>query len=242
MTDTMAPLTGDWDIEIDGLSISLGRSGSDQVVFHLPELRIARGERFALTGPSGCGKSTLLNAISGLVAPDTGTLKVAGTDVSRLSKAQLDAFRGATIGFVFQSFNLLDSFSALENVLIGMRFGRSVKKADRRERARSLLDEVGLSHRVHAKPATMSVGERQRIAIARALANRPRVLLADEPTGSLDPQTGQEIFALIQEVCEIEGCTLLFVTHDLELAARLPRQFDCRGLIRHEALKDRAAA
>ena len=141
------------------------------------------------------------------------------------------------MGFVFQSFNLLEGFSALENVLVGMRFGRSCASSERRKRAMALLERVGLQHRLDSLPGRMSVGERQRVAIARALANRPALLLADEPTGALDPATAKQVFGLIREVCREENCALMLVTHDFDLAAQLPRQVDCHGLIRDPARK-----
>lgn len=220
-------------VEIHDCRLRLGAAGNEQVVFQLDHFRAAAGEQVALTGPSGCGKSTLLNLVAGLRRPDQGTIFVQGTDIGTLSPSRLDIFRGRTLGFVFQSFNLLDSFSAIENVIVGMRFGRSCEHTERHQRATALLDRVGLGRRLHARPAKLSVGERQRVAIARAIANRPTLLLADEPTGSLDPETAADIFALMREVCTEEGCALLLVTHDLDLAAKLPRRFDCRGLVKH---------
>ncbi len=198
-------------------------------------------EQVALTGPSGCGKSTLLNLVAGLRRPDSGSILVYGTELKQLSSGKLDVIRGRTMGFVFQSFNLLEGFSALENVLVGMRFGRSCASSERRKRAMALLERVGLQHRLDSLPGRMSVGERQRVAIARALANRPALLLADEPTGALDPATAKQVFGLIREVCrEVcreENCALMLVTHDFDLAAQLPRQVDCHGLIRDPARK-----
>ncbi len=228
-------------VEIRNLSLELGTNGKDAVVFRLPELTAGKGERLALTGPSGCGKSTLLHLVSGLLQPNAGSLRVLGTDPSSLAQPALDRFRGANLGFIFQTFQLLGAFNALENVLIGLRFGRGIRRGGERERAVSLLKRVGLENRLHARPGTMSVGERQRVAIARALANQPKLLLADEPTGALDLQTGDDVFELLDEVCAEEKCALLLVTHDEGLAARLPRRFDCRALITHEPA-DRAAA
>lgn len=235
-TDAESAAT-EYALEGRDLRLALGRSGSERVVFHLPELLLAPGERLALTGPSGCGKSTLLHLVSGLLQPDRGTLRVLGTDPCSLSQPALDRFRGRHLGFIFQTFQLLGAFTALENVRLGLRFGRAVPRREQRSRAEALLRRVGLERRLHMRPHRLSVGERQRVAIARALANRPRLLLADEPTGSLDPSTGEAIFNLLNEVCEEEGCGLLFVTHDLSLAARLPRRFDCRNLVKHESLE-----
>jgi len=209
----------------------LGRSGGEDVRFVLPEFAAAAGEHVAVTGPSGCGKSTMLNLASGLARPDSGVVRVRGTDIARLSPAETDRFRGRETGFVFQTFNLLEPFDAMENVLLGMKFARHGRGSERADRARELLDRVGLAHRLHARPSRLSVGERQRVAIARALAPRPALLLADEPTGALDPATAAQVFDLLVELCRAEGAALLLVTHDLELAGKLPRRFDCRGLV-----------
>ena len=220
-------------VEIRDCRLRLGFAGEEVVSFHLENLRMDAGEEVALTGPSGCGKSTLLNLIAGLRRPDAGSVVVQGTDMTRLSTSQLDTFRGRTLGFVFQTFNLLESFSAIENVMIGMRFGRAYPQGGRQARAAALLERVGLRRQMDARPGNLSVGERQRVAIARAIGNQPALLLADEPTGALDPATAKVVFQLIREMCREEQCTLLLVTHDLELAAQLPRQIDCRGFIRH---------
>jgi ABC-type lipoprotein export system ATPase subunit len=150
-----------------------------------------------------------------------------------LHPAQLDRHRGTHCGMVFQSFHLLAPFTALENVCIGLRFGAR-KGSNRKERATEVLHRVGLGERLHARPERLSVGERQRVAIARALASGPSILLADEPTGSLDPETGREIFSLLREIAEEDGRTLIMVTHDPELAAKMPRTFDCSRLIQSE--------
>jgi len=154
-------------------------------------------------------------------------------DITQFAPSALDAFRGKTMGFVYQTFNLLDGFSAIENVMVGMRFGRSIAKRDWKTRAQDLLQHVGLEHRFHARVNTLSVGERQRVAIARAMANQPIILLADEPTGSLDPVTAENVFQLIIQMAKDENCTLLFVTHDNTLAKRFPTHYDCKNLIQN---------
>lgn len=232
----------EYTVEIEGCRLLLGNVGVEDVVFRLDDFRVRRGELVALTGPSGCGKSTLLNLVAGLRRPDAGTIRVQGRELHGLSPSQLDTFRGRTMGFVFQSFNLLDSFSALENVMVGIRFGRAWSGSEQQQRATQLLDRVGLSRRLHTRPARLSVGEKQRVAIARAIANRPALLLADEPTGALDPATARDVFALILEVCREERCALLLVTHDLELAAQLPQQQDCRRLVRHVGRTEKEVA
>lgn len=216
-------------IEIDGVRLDYG--GGSAVSFALPKLHVGREQAIALLGPSGCGKSTLLNIIAGLVRPTAGSVRVAGEELTRMRGSALDAFRARTIGFVFQTFNLLGPFTALENVQIGMKFSDRIAARERRARAEELLDRVGLSARRHHRPGKLSVGERQRVAIARALANKPALLLADEPTGALDPRTAEAVFGLLIEVCRAERCALVLVTHDLELAGRLPSRFDCHGLM-----------
>ncbi|GMV93280.1 MAG: hypothetical protein AMXMBFR82_30580 [Candidatus Hydrogenedentota bacterium] len=195
--------------------------------FHAPE-----GVQMALWGPSGCGKSTMLNLITGLLRPDAGRIEVDGTETTKLRSGQLDRFRGERFGFVFQTFNLLGPFTALQNVMLGMRFADTRPPGEWRPHAKELLERVGLAHRMHSKPTTMSVGERQRVAIARALANKQRIVVADEPTGSLDPKTSKAVMDLLLELCAEEKLTLLLVTHDAGIAERLPEQFDCTGLAR----------
>ncbi len=214
-------------VHLQDVQVTLGSS----VKIVLPEFRVAQGQALAITGPSGCGKSTLLNLISGLRRPDRGKVTVLGTDVAALKQSETDRFRGAHLGFIHQSFHLLEAFTAMENVLLGLRFGGAVASKEWKHKAQELLARVGLSHRLHSRPASLSVGERQRVAIARALANEPKLLLADEPTGALDPRTAEDVFALLLEVAKEHGCALLLVTHDHDLAARMPTNFDASHLI-----------
>ena len=191
----------------------------------LPILDIARfelqaGEQMVLLGPSGCGKTTLLHVIAGISSADAGEIVLDGIRLMRLSEAGRDRLRAAKMGYVFQTFNLLPAFTALENVLLGMTFARGKRDA---HRARHLLERVGLSHREQHKPSTMSVGEQQRVAVARALANRPSLLLADEPTANVDPANQQRIIDLIRETCREENIALLMVTHAMEVAAQFSR-------------------
>lgn len=209
----------------------LGSTGSASVQFFVPELTLQSGEFLALTGPSGCGKSTCLNLVSGLIAPDSGSVSVKGVLLNSLSTRQLDSFRSEHVGFVYQSFHLLEAFTALENVLLGLKFGRKFPASSHRTRATELLEQVGLGHRLHVKPQRLSVGERQRVAIARALANKPELILADEPTGSLDPATAESVMELLFRSCKETQTALLMVTHDLQLAEKLDRQIDCRSFI-----------
>ena len=218
-------------IRLNKVSLRLGKTDrSSSVQFQLAAFEVAKGEMIALTGPSGCGKSTLLNIVSGLRGADKGEVAVAGVDLMTLSPAQLDRHRGTHCGMIFQTFHLLAPFTALENVSIGLRFGAR-NDANPKKRAIEVLNRVGLGDRLDARPAELSVGQRQRVAIARAIAGNARILLADEPTGALDPKTGQEIFHLLKEIAEEDNRTLLMVTHDASLASKMPRTFDCSGLI-----------
>lgn len=219
-------------IHLENVRLVLGQHGTERVEFALDQFAAERGESIALTGPSGCGKSTLLNIIAGLVRAQEGTVKVLDQDLRSLSPAGLDAFRGKHCGFVFQSFHLLHAFTVLENVEIGLRFGPRLPHKEGKERAIELLNRVGLGHRIKTRTNRLSVGERQRVAIARAIAGRPELLLTDEPTGSLDPRTAGEVFELLKEVAAEAGCTWLMVTHDHALAAKMPRQMNCEGLVK----------
>jgi putative ABC transport system ATP-binding protein len=186
-------------------------SGSLLEVIHLRQFELGTGDQTVLVGQSGSGKSTLLNLIAGILLPNEGEIVVNGVDPTKLSEAARDRFRAANIGYVFQSFNLLQGFTALENVLLGQMFGGGHGGADR---AVELLKKVGLEHRLHHKPRALSVGEQQRVAIARALANAPPLVLADEPTGSLDTKNGAAVLSLLRQICGDGGHTLLLVTHD----------------------------
>ncbi|HEX7899320.1 MAG TPA: ABC transporter ATP-binding protein [Planctomycetota bacterium] len=178
-------------------------------VLAIDRLQIPAGAQWVITGTSGSGKTTLLNLIAGILAPDAGRVTVAGVDLTALSEAARDRLRAERIGIVFQTFNLLQGFSALENVLLGMLFAGKPDRA----RAEALLERVGLKEQVRATPSELSVGQQQRVAIARALANKPGLILADEPTGNLDPATGESIVDLLKAVCAEGGETLVIVTH-----------------------------
>ncbi len=176
------------------------------------------GERVALLGKSGSGKSTLLNLLGGLDRPTSGSLDVAGHSIARLTGRQLARFRSVSVGMIFQSFNLIHSRNAWQNVKLPLVFAGQQPR-ERREVARRALEAVGLAARFDHRPAEMSGGENQRVAIARALANRPQILLADEPTGNLDSATAREVVRLIREHVEERQATLILVTHDEDLAA-----------------------
>ena len=224
-------------ISIDKCRRRLGKGGAGDgsfTTFLLERLEVERGEAVALTGPSGCGKTTLLNLIAGLLKPDSGKVEVAGVRVDKLSGGDADRFRRDNLGFVYQTFNLLAPFTALQNVLIGMRFGRTVPLHRRRRRATELMQRVGLSHRLSHRPDQLSVGEQQRVAIARAMGNIPNILLADEPTANLDPAASRSVTELLLALWRETSCTLAVVTHDPAIASLLPRSFDCSSLLREE--------
>ncbi len=180
---------------------------------------IARGDFAALQGPSGSGKSTLLNLLAGLDRLSAGSIVVAGRDLSTMDSETLARYRRFTVGMIFQSFNLVPTMTLADNIELPLRFAET-PRSERSGRVLELLTNVGLAHRAHHKPGELSGGEQQRGAIARALANRPSVLLADEPTGNLDSRNGQEVMELLRELNETMGVTVLMVTHDPALAAR----------------------
>ncbi|MGO8744892.1 MAG: ABC transporter ATP-binding protein [Thermoguttaceae bacterium] len=193
--------------------------GAELKILLLDEFNVAVGEQVVVMGQSGCGKTTLLHIVAGISRPTAGKVKVDGWDITLMDEAECDQFRAEHIGYVFQTFNLLPGFTALENVLLGMTFGKG--RADP-VRARHLLDRVGLSHRLTHKPPTLSVGEQQRVAVARALANRPQLLLADEPTANIDSGNQQAVIDLLRSTCREENVALILVTH----APQVAKQFD----------------
>jgi putative ABC transport system ATP-binding protein len=204
-------------IELRGVTKSVPSGNGTLTILHPLDLTIERGTVAAITGPSGSGKSTLLGLVAGLDAPTAGRVSIDGIDITALDEDGLARLRGARIGFVFQFFHLLPSLTAYENVLVPMEIA-GAKGAQ--ARAAALLAEVGLADRAHHYPSQLSGGEQQRIAIARALANDPPLLLADEPTGNLDTATGHAIIELLLGINRTRKTTLVLVTHDPELAAR----------------------
>ena len=192
-------------------------SGTEPLtILHPLTLEIARGEFVAIVGPSGSGKSTLLGLIAGLDAPSSGEVLIDGVDITKLSEDGLAKLRGEKIGFVFQFFHLIPSLTAFENIAVPMEIAGS---RDARPRAQTLIDEVGLTGRAHHYPSQLSGGEQQRVARARAHANNPPRVLADEPTGNLDSANGRHIMELVRGIHKTRGTTIVLVTHDAELAA-----------------------
>ncbi len=189
-------------------------------ILDVPEYEVVAGEQAVLVGASGGGKTTLLHIIAGITQPDSGTVRIENIEITRFRESTRDRIRADRIGYVFQTFNLLPAFSALENVILGMTFssGRSSPA-----RARKMLERVGLGHRMSSRPNTMSVGEQQRVAVARALVNSPRLLLADEPTANVDPANQQNVINLIRETCREENIALIMVTHATEVSDQFDR-------------------
>ncbi|HEY0017720.1 MAG TPA: ABC transporter ATP-binding protein [Longimicrobium sp.] len=188
------------------------------------DLTVARGEHVAVVGPSGCGKSTLLNVLAGIEPPTRGSVELLGEAVYALDEGRRSALRLRKVGFIFQRFHLLAVLTAAENVELPMAEA-GVPRGERRQRARELLEYVGLGHRVTHRPPHLSGGEQQRVAIARALANRPEIVFADEPTGELDRRTGDEIITLFERL-NADGTTLVIVTHDPHVAQRAGRRVE----------------
>ena len=184
--------------------------GEAHTVLDVPEFILEAGQQVALRGASGTGKTTFLNCIAGILRPDQGDIELAGQNIAVASEGQRDQLRAQHIGYIFQTFNLLQGYTCLENVLLGMSFSGQANT----QAAAAILKRVGLSDRMDYQPSELSVGQQQRVAVARALANRPQLVLADEPTGNLDPQNAREALQLIREVCKENQAALLLVSHD----------------------------
>jgi putative ABC transport system ATP-binding protein len=199
-------------IELEGLTKAYAEAGGEQVVFRDLDLRVPTGEVMVLLGPSGSGKSTLLNLVSGIDLPTAGTVRVDGVDLTALRERERTLFRRDRIGFVFQFFNLIPTLTVVENLLLPLELSGRESAADR-ARARSLLAEVGLADRGDAYPDRLSGGEQQRVAVARALAHDPAVVLADEPTGNLDREAGRVVLTLLERLARTAGKTVLIVSH-----------------------------
>jgi putative ABC transport system ATP-binding protein len=225
-------------IELNALKVRYALEGEALTVLDIPSWHVDEGEQVALFGPSGCGKSTLLHVIAGLLAPSEGTVRVCGRNLTAMSEAARDRFRARHVGYIFQNFNLLQGYTAIENVLVGMTF--SPETPDR-GLAEALLAEVGLAHRLKHYPSQMSIGEQQRVAIARALAKKPELILADEPTGSLDPIRSSGIVAGLRTACRKHGCSLLVVSHEKDVIAAFEKQVSFLNLNRAFAVQETPA-
>lgn len=220
-------------LEVRELKASYSRPDGGLVpVLKIPQFSIGPGEEIVMKGRSGSGKTTFLNVISGILSPYEGSVVIAGKELKNMSEAERDTFRGKHIGFIFQSFHLLQGFTALENVILGSVFAgdENEEPSSVRSRAMDLLKKVGLEHRAEHFPRMMSSGEQQRVAIARALLNKPSLILADEPTGSLDEKNSQEVLELIRKLSSASGAALLLVTHDPAVMEKFPRMVDLKNL------------
>ena len=207
----------------------LSPDGKTQTIVDIPDFELNSGQQVALQGQSGCGKTTFLNLISGILQADQPIntpgpppqIILDGTDIAKLSEQQRDQFRGNSIGYIFQTFNLLPAYTVLENVLLGMHFSDIVDT----ELAETMLTEVGLAERLNYRPSQLSVGQQQRVAVVRALAKKPNLVLADEPTGNLDSEQAHTALRLIRQICRQQNAALLLVSHDRDL---LDQFDDCR--------------
>ncbi len=198
------------------------------LIVDVPDFGLDAHTQLALAGESGSGKSTFLNLIAGILKPDSGVIQFDGVDVATLSEAQRDRLRASKLGYIFQTFNLLQGYTCLENVLLGMSFGAGVDRAF----AEQLLRRVGLQDKLHHRPRQLSTGQQQRVAVARALANKPKLVIADEPTGNLDHKNAREALTLIRETCRENGAALLLVSHDREVLGQFEHVGDFEKLNR----------
>jgi putative ABC transport system ATP-binding protein len=222
MKETNSPL-----LQIRGLQKSfVAPDGTWHRIVDVSEFSLTAGAQLALAGESGSGKTTFLNLIAGILKPDAGMIRFNGALLSEFSEPQRDRFRAHNIGYIFQTFNLLQGFTCLENVLLGMSFGPGADRV----LAGNLLIRVGLGDRLHHRPSQLSTGQQQRVAVARALANRPKLVLADEPTGNLDCENSRAALGLIREACRENAAALLLVSHDAEVLGQFENTQDFHKL------------
>ncbi len=229
-------------LELRDVQRAYGEGDARVLALNGVDLRIGRGEFVAITGPSGSGKSTAVSILGGLESPSAGEYLIEGRPVTTLSKDVLPVLRNALFGFVFQNYNLLPRTSATDNVALPLVYA-DVPPIERVARARAALAEVGLAGREEARPNQLSGGQQQRVAIARAIVNHPQILIADEPTGNLDSKTGTEIMQLLKKLNEVDGITIIMVTHDAACAAWARRQITVRdGRIQSDVVRTGGAA
>ena len=195
----------------------------------IPSLQLEQGEALLLDGPSGSGKTTVLHMISGLLSADSGSIYFAGEDVSKLPTAQRDVWRADNVGYIFQRLNLLDELNVLENILLPQCWRKEKNKQDLRQRALVLLEQVGLAQKAACFPGGLSIGEQQRVAVVRALVHKPKLLLADEPTASLDLENGKVVLGLLKQLCQENNVALLLSTHDEAVKATFANKYNVRG-------------
>jgi len=215
-------------ISISSLTKRYTKNQAENPTLSISNLTIQNGQAVAIVGKSGSGKSTFLNLIAGIVTPESGKIVVNGTDITTLSEAKRDLFRAENIGYVFQTFNLIQGLSALENVLLAMSFCGKIKQPE--ARAKQLLERVGLGKKLHKKPSQLSVGEQQRISLARAIANEPHIILADEPTANLDDKNTEVVINLLEEFSRENDRILILVTHEKDVAERFPKQIELESI------------
>ncbi|MEZ4195606.1 MAG: ABC transporter ATP-binding protein [Candidatus Paceibacterota bacterium] len=220
-------------LEVANVSKTFSTSQGDITILDQVNFVVNKGEKVAIVGPSGSGKSTLLSLIGLLDTPTTGTITVDGEIVNELSEARQAKFRNEKIGFIFQSFELISPFNVTENVMAPLEIGGSLLATDVSE-AQNLITSIGLSERSEAMPHTLSGGEKQRVAIARALVRKPALILADEPTGSLDRVTGEKVLSMLLEAVDSQDTTLIIITHDEGVAGKMDRVFELRDKNLHE--------
>lgn len=218
-------------LEVKSVSKSFNTARGEILILKNASFTVNKGEKVAIVGPSGSGKSTLLSLIGLLDTPNLGSILISGTDTASLSENELAAFRNKKIGFIFQAFELISPFTVTENISTPIEIAKQKVNS---ESITKLINEVGLDNRRDALPFTLSGGEKQRVAIARALANNPDLILADEPTGSLDRATGEKVLSLLLEAVDIHGKTLVIITHDESVASRMDRVFEIKNLAIHE--------
>lgn len=218
-------------IKLSGINKVYRTNEIETLALENVNLTVDKGEFVSIMGPSGCGKSTLLNVIGLLDEPTSGTIEIDGEVLGRMKDARLAAFRNAKLGFVFQSFHLINSLNVLDNVELPLLYRSGIKSAERTRLAKDVLERVGLSHRMKHRPSQLSGGQCQRVAIARAIVGNPEIILADEPTGNLDSKMGAEVMQLLHDLNKTDGRTIVMVTHNEEQARmtyRIIRFFDGR--------------